>query len=357
MGSLEEWKMNRLLVWGTGNIAEQVLRNSLNGHIIGFIETVKRRKEYKGRPVFDLNDMPKDYDYIIVANAYVSEIYELCVEKELDLDKLIFVKGGISKLGCQELSIISEILGEKNYSDFCNEMQQINESFYCRDLQVYQTLNKRERFKAEEKYLWPILSDKYACAGTLGNYFFQDLWAAKKIIKSGVKQHFDIGSRLDGFIAHLLAAEIEVTMIDVREFPGAVEDLYTIVDDATSLHQVADESIESMSALCSLEHFGLGRYGDPIDPEACFKCFSNIQRKLKKGGKLYLSLPIGKERVEFNAHRVFYASTVIECFSELTLKEFSCTSQGEMEYHVEPHKYDEDRHNGEYRYGLFEFVK
>lgn len=205
--------------------------------------------------------------------------------------------------------------------------------------------------------MWPVISDKYAPAGSVGNYFWQDLWAAKAIIKSEVKKHFDIGSRLDGFIAHLLSAGLDVTMIDIRKFPEGIEQLYTIVDDATSLHQVPDESIESMSALCSLEHFGLGRYGDPIDPEACFKCFANIQKKLKKGGRLYISLPIGKERVEFNAHRVFYASTVLACFNTLHLEEFSCTSQGKIEYDVDIHRYDNDPHNGEYRYGLFSFIK
>lgn len=125
---------------------------------------------------------------------------------------------------------------------------------------------------------------------------------------------------MDGFIAHLLAADIDVTMIDVRDFPGEAEHLHTIVDDATSLRQTWDESIESMSALCFLEHFGLGRYGDPVDPETCFKCFDNIQKKLKRDGKLYLSLHIGKERVEFNAHRVLYASTVVKCFDSLKLQ-------------------------------------
>ena len=205
--------------------------------------------------------------------------------------------------------------------------------------------------------MWPIISDKYASAGTVSNYFWQDLWAAKLILKSGVKKHFDIGSRLDGFIAHLLAADIDVTMIDVREFPAEVEQLHTIVDDATSLHQIPDESIESMSALCSLEHFGLGRYGDPIDPEACFKCFENIQKKLKQGGKLYISVPIGKERVEFNAHRVFYPITIVESFSSLCLEEFVCVSKGKTEYNADLHKYDNDSHNGEYRYGLFSFIK
>ena len=177
------------------------------------------------------------------------------------------------------------------------------------------------------------------------------------IIKSGVKEHLDIGSRLDGFIAHLLAADIDVTMIDIRKFPVEIERLHTIVEDATTLHQIPDESIESMSALCSLEHFGLGRYGDPIDPEACFNCFDNIQRKLKKGGKLYISVPIGKERVEFNAHRIFYPSTIIDCFSTLQIREFSCVAEGTINYNVDIHQYDNDYHNGEYRYGMFYFIK
>lgn len=63
------------------------------------------------------------------------------------------------------------------------------------------------------------------------------------------------------------------------------------------------------------------------------------------------------EKVEFNAHRVFYASTIIDCFKRLSLQEFSCTAQGMIEYNVNVHKYDDDRHNGEYRYGLFSFVK
>ena len=191
----------------------------------------------------------------------------------------------------------------------------------------------------------------------MGNYFWQDLWAAKLIYKSGIKKHFDIGSRIDGFIAHLLAMNIEVSLIDIREFPGEVENLHTIVDDATSLKQIADNSVESMSALCSLEHFGLGRYGDPIDPEACFKCFSEIQKKIKRGGHLYISVPIGKERVEFNAHRVFYANTIKECFNELVLEEFSCTADGKIEYNVKLDKYDEAQNHGDYRYGLFHFVR
>ena len=349
--------MKKLLIWGTGKYAKQFIANGYNAEIIGFIETNKSVDTFMQKPVYRSNEIPKEYDYIVVANSYVTEIYNLCLKLSIDISKVIFLYGVKTRIGCTNQHILKEILLERNYTNYCAEFGLLDETFFYTDITEYQKSNKRINFDINERYMWPIISDKYAYAGSMSNYFWQDLWAAKLIIKTKVRRHFDIGSRLDGFIAHLLSANIDVTIIDVRKFPGEVENLYTIVDDATSLHQIPDESIESMSALCSLEHFGLGRYGDPVDAEACFKCFHNIQKKLQKGGRLYISLPIGRERVEFNAHRVFYASTVMECFSDLKLEEFSCTAEGTIEYNVDIHKYDNDLHNGQYRYGLFSFVK
>ncbi len=349
--------MRKLLIWGIGELAKRFIYNGFKGEIIGFIETTKSINIFMNKPVYGSEELPKEYDYIIVANSYTTEIYQLCLKLDIDITKVIFLYGVKNRVGCIESSILREILLEKNYTFYCAEFRLTDKTFVEKDKYTYQTLNQRSTFNIQDKYMWPVLSDKYSCAGIINNYFWQDLWAAKLIIKSDIKKHFDIGSRLDGFIAHLLSANIDVTMIDVREFPGEIENLHTIVDDATTLYQIEEESIESMSALCSLEHFGLGRYGDPVDPEACFKCFANIQKKLKSGGKLYLSVPVGKERVEFNAHRVFYASTIKECFSQLTLREFSCVSEGKIESMIDLHKYDEDKHNGEYRYGLFYFEK
>ena len=94
-----------------------------------------------------------------------------------------------------------------------------------------------------------------------------------------------------------------------------------------------------------------------IHIEACFKSSSNIQKKIVIGGNLYISLPIGRERIEFNAHRVFYASTVVSLFNQMELVDFSCTAEGKLEKKVELCKYDNDPHNGEFRYGLFHFRK
>lgn len=349
--------MIRILVWGTGLIAAEVMGNGLGANVQGFIESKKTRDSFYGHTVYGLDDVWPNYDYIVVANMYSDEVYESCIAKGINIDKVIFLRGIKKQLGVANLETLYDVLGEKNYTNYCAEYGLYQESFFAKDSIEYEKKNIREQFQVNRNNLWPVIGEKYAYAGVVGNYFWQDLWAARKVVQSGVKNHFDIGSRLDGFIAHLLSAGIDVTMIDVRKFPTEIEQLHTIVDDATSLRQISDESIESMSALCSLEHFGLGRYGDPINPESCFQCFDNIQKKLKKGGRLYIAVPVGKERVEFNAHRVFYASTIVKCFNSLHLEEFSCTVQGEIEYNVDLHEYDDDTHNGEYRYGLFSFTK
>jgi len=349
--------VEKILIWGTGNLTKQFIKNGYNADIIGFIETKKSCDFFMQKPVYCYTEIPDNYDFIIVANSYAKEIYELCLNLKFDLNKIIFLYGFKDTIGYADQIMLKKILLEKNYTRYCYEFSLTDGTFIEDDIVKYNALNRRPSFAIQERYMWPVLYDRYGYAGAIGNYFLQDLWAAKLIVKDGVKKHFDIGSRLDGFIAHLLAAEIDVTMIDVREFPGEVSGLHTIVDDATSLYQLQDESIDSLSALCSIEHFGLGRYGDTINPEACFECFANIQRKLKRGGKLYISLPVGKERVEFNAHRVFYAETVINCFQTLKLEEFSCAADGKIESNVNIHKYDADNHDGNYRYGLFRFLK
>ena len=349
--------MKKILIWGTGNIAKQVILRGIYAEIIGFIQTDKSRDVFQGKTVYSVDEIPKDYDLIIVANSFVNEIFHICQLKNIPLEKVLFLRNIREQRGFTDLNIIQELLGKKNFTEYCAEFDLKEYSFFQDDRQKYNELNSRDTFRIKENYLYPIIRDKYAVAGSIGNYFFQDLWAAKKIIKSGTKMHFDIGSRIDGFIAHLLAADIDVTMIDVREFPSKVERLHTILDDATTLHQIPDNSIRSMSALCSLEHFGLGRYGDPINPEGCFECFYNIQKKMKRGGELYISVPVGMERVEFNAHRIFYASTIVENFSSLCLREFSCATEEKIEYNVDIHKYDYELCSRGNIYGLFHFIK
>src|SRR5258708_39298048 len=169
---------------------------------------------------------------------------------------------------------------------------------FLRDMAIY-GLKSDGSFPLNLGGLLPALGDRYATAGSLGHYFYQDLWAARRIRSVGPSRHVDIGSRIDGFIGHLLVF-MPVTVIDVRPFPQPVDGLTFIHEDATTLESIATGGVESLSSLHAVEHFGLGRYGDPVDPGAAFKVMHAMIRVLKPGGHLYFSVPVGRERLEFN---------------------------------------------------------
>ncbi len=194
---------------------------------------------------------------------------------------------------------------------------------FISDFRKYQRLNRRASFRISIRHLFPILLDREDSAGVAeGHYFHQDLWAAKKIFAQAPGRHIDIGSRVDGFVAHLLVF-MPVTIIDIRQLDSNIAGLSFIRDDATQLAQLPSNSVESLSSLHAAEHFGLGRYSDPVDPSACFEFMNALQRVLAAGGSLYFSVPVGRERVEFNAHRVFAPKTVIDSFPQLQLVSFS----------------------------------
>lgn len=73
----------------------------------------------------------------------------------------------------------------------------------------------------------------------------------------------------------------------------------------------------------TVEHVGLGRYGDQLDPSGDLKSIAELKRVLKPGGNLLFVTPVGKPRIEFNAHRIYSYEQILEYFSPLTLNEFS----------------------------------
>ena len=190
------------------------------------------------------------------------------------------------------------------------------------DMIKYIIKNDDDKFQLKLSKLFPRYSDRFYDSGVAkGHYFHQDLWAAKLIFKQNPIKHIDIGSRIDGFVSHLLSFR-PVTVIDIRPLSSNVEGL-TFTQGNIAKLDYNDESIESLSCLHALEHIGLGRYNDEIDPYGWVKGLNELQRVLRIGGKLYLGIPIGTQTLCFNAHRIFDPNTIIEkCFS-LHLKSFS----------------------------------
>jgi hypothetical protein len=160
--------------------------------------------------------------------------------------------------------------------------------------------------------IFPIIDEFSENAGVAsGHYFHQDLLVASYIHSNNPQRHIDIGSRIDGFVAHV-ASFRKIEVMDIRHIEQSPHENILffqadLMNDLEQLHNTAD----SISCLHTIEHFGLGRYGDRIDPKGHIKGFNHILNMLKKGGTLYISFPIATENhVYFNAHRVFHPEDI-----------------------------------------------
>jgi len=207
---------------------------------------------------------------------------------------------------------------------------------------------------------YPVFKEKYSASGTAkGDYFHQDLLVANKIFLNNPKKHVDIGSRVDGFVAHV-ASFREIEVFDIRPLNNTIKNIKFIKMDATKFDNSYLNYTDSISCLHALEHFGLGRYNDPIDAFGHIKGFDVINKTLTKNGHFYFSVPIGKQRIEFNAHRIFSLYYLLNLFkNKYDIVSFSFVDdKGDLHENVE---LSESIINGNcnciYGCGIFDLIK
>ncbi len=164
--------------------------------------------------------------------------------------------------------------------------------------------------------LKPIYKERGDSGGTMsGHYFHQDLLVARRVHANQPEKHVDVGSRTDGFVAHL-AVFREVEIFDIRSNQSKVKNITSVQADFMQLSEHLYDYTDSISSLHAIEHFGLGRYGDTIDAYGHLKGLDSLRKALKTGGKFYFSVPMGPQRIEFNAHRIFSLSYLLSVFSK-----------------------------------------
>lgn len=206
----------------------------------------------------------------------------------------------------------------------------------------------------------PIMNEKKAGSGVMkGHYFHQDLLVARRIFKNNPVKHVDIGSRTDGFVTHV-ASYREIEVFDIRPFSNNIPNIKFVQADCMKLTDELLNYTDSISSLHAIEHFGLGRYGDPIDGNGHLKGLESINKILKKGGKFYFSVPIGPQRIEYNAHRVFSIAYLLKIFnSHYQVDNFSFVDdKGDLHENVELKGNDiTNNFNCKYGCGIFELTK
>lgn len=217
-------------------------------------------------------------------------------------------------------------------------------SFFKEYHQLKKQLGQNSDFKLGR--FFPIFFDKKATNGEArGAYFHQDMVVAQQIYKNNPTRHIDIGSRIDGFIAHL-AIFREVEVFDIRPQPATIKNITFIQADLMDWDPALENACDSLSSLHAIEHFGLGRYSDPIDAEGHLKAFKHIYQMLEKGGKFYFSGPIGPLRIEFNAHRVWSISYLLTLFNnKYRIDRFSYVNDDGLLFEDVEMKEEAIRHN------------
>lgn len=219
--------------------------------------------------------------------------------------------------------------------------------WFYRDYKHIKRNQVNHNFQVKGMYLYPCLHDRTEYTPVESTYFYQDAWATRKIYLHKPAHHYDIGSSIKTM--GIISQFIPTTMVDIRPIELKLENLSFQKGSIVAL-PFQDCSIESLSSLCVVEHIGLGRYGDPIDPWGSEKAIKELKRVLKPGGNLLFSVPVDVEnRVYFNAHRAFTREYIIELFHDMELIEERYIYGAELQS-------DYDRSKG-FGTGLFHFRK
>jgi SAM-dependent methyltransferase len=221
-----------------------------------------------------------------------------------------------------------------------------------------QFLRERSRFMAMQgdapfEELQPGLFDKTPQTQSGGgHYFYQDIWALTKLAELSPEVHHDVGSRYDGFVGQATAI-CRVVAFDIRP-PNIQLPRFEFRQGSILDLPLDDASVHSLSCLHVAEHVGLGRFGDELDPDGTKKALRELSRVLARGGQLLFSMPIGRERVCFNAHRVWHPERPVELFPELRLVEFKAVDDdGEFRTEAAPADFAE----ATFACGLYRFIK
>ncbi len=180
------------------------------------------------------------------------------------------------------------------------------------------------RFQYGLSLCYPCLSEATKTTGFDAHYVYHTAWAARMLSTSKPNMHIDISSSL--FFVSIVSAFVPVHFYDYRPAELNLSNISCKHVDVTNL-PFESGSIESLSCMHVMEHIGLGRYGDPMDPKGDIKGIEELKRVVAPGGRLLFVVPVGGAGdlgiLQFNAHRIYTYQSIIEFFSGFSLETFS----------------------------------
>lgn len=212
----------------------------------------------------------------------------------------------------------------------------------------------RRRFKVSLLDVLPCLFENIPYTRFDTHYVYHTSWAARKVKEIDAKEHVDISSSL--YFSGIVSAFKPVRFYDFRP---AKLNLSNLVSEPANLLSLPfeNDSVDSLSCMHTVEHVGLGRYGDEIDPDGDLTAVKELSRVVSVGGSLLFVVPIGKPRIQFNAHRVYSYEMVVRMFPNLIIKEFSLIPDNALEAGMIYNATKEMADDQIYGCGCFLFVK
>jgi hypothetical protein len=178
------------------------------------------------------------------------------------------------------------------------------------------------RFVLNKKDCQLMLYDKTEYTSFDRQYVYHTAWAARVLSVTQPETHVDISSSL--YFCAMVSAFIPVKFYDYRPANLSLSGLEEYSSNLLHL-DFADNSISSLSCMHTIEHIGLGRYGDKLNYDGDIKAMKELSRVLAPNGDLLIVVPIGKKnKLCFNAHRIYTKEQILSIFAKLgvQLKEF-----------------------------------
>lgn len=180
--------------------------------------------------------------------------------------------------------------------------------------------NTESRFLISKEITQPCLNDATGNTFFDTHYIYHLAWAARKLKEINPSKHVDISSSLH--FSTIISSYIPTEFYDYRPANIKLDNLTMNAADLVKL-PFESNSIESLSCMHTVEHIGLGRYGDKLDYDGDLKAISELQRVLSKNGNLLFVVPIGKPRIVFNAHRIYGYQQILDLFDSFELCNYS----------------------------------
>jgi len=183
----------------------------------------------------------------------------------------------------------------------------------------FKRVNDR-RFSIRLRDFYPCIKDKTIGTRFDAHYVYHTSWAARKVASLKPERHTDLSSSL--FFCGIVSAFVPVDFYDYRPANLKLSNLTSGHADLTKL-PFSDNSVPSLSCMHVVEHIGLGRYGEPFDADGDLRAIGELARVLAHRGTLLFVVPVGKPKIEFNAHRIYSYEQIVTYFKDLKLEEFS----------------------------------